>query len=276
MPSSEGPAESALSGEERERRSQSFGGAAELYERYRPGPPVEAVEWMLPDDPGTVVDLGAGTGAMTRLLVGRAQRVVAVEPDARMRDVLVRAVPDAIAVDGRGESMPVASGEADAVVASSSWHWMELVPTLDEVARVLSSRGVLGAVWAGPDLEGPFMQQAQAFLARGDSTRSDGEVDLSSAILDPVRQQFALEIPDGMPFATPEHFVHRWEVPLNADELIGLMGTLSWVILTPQDRREQLFEGARRVLRDALGVDGDVTVDVTYRADAWRTRIDSR
>ena len=61
-----------------------------------------------------------------------------------------------------------------------------------------------------------------------------------------------------------------WDVALSADELVGLLGTFSWVILMEEGARERLFETARRLLRDALGVEGDVTVDVGYRAEVWR------
>jgi SAM-dependent methyltransferase len=257
----------ALGDEERRRRSGSFGGAAEHYERFRPGPPVEAVEWMLPRDPGTVVDLGAGTGAMTRLLVGRARRVLAVEPDPRMRDVLERAVPGATALDGRGEAIPVPDGTVDAVLASSSWHWMEPAAALTEVARVLVPGGTMGAVWAGPDFDGPFMQQARALLLG--PVRDAG--DLRTSVLDPVRQGSALVIPDGFAFAPVEHHVHRWEVSLTAEDLVGLLGTLSWVILMDDERRDRLFDDARRLLREGLDLHGDTTVAVTYRSDAYRT-----
>src|ERR1700734_3882506 len=97
------PESTPLSAETKAARASSFGGAATLYERYRPGPPVEAVEWVLPERVRTVVDLGAGTGALTRLLVGRADEIVAVEPDHRMRAVLSEEVPGARPADGRGE-----------------------------------------------------------------------------------------------------------------------------------------------------------------------------
>jgi SAM-dependent methyltransferase len=96
-----------------------------------------ALEWILPGHVELAVDLGAGTGALTRLLIARANEVVAVEPDDRMRAVLVAEVPGATAVTGRGEDMPLPDGCADAVVASSSWHWMDPIPTLHEVGRVL-------------------------------------------------------------------------------------------------------------------------------------------
>jgi hypothetical protein len=65
--------------------------------------------------------------------------------------------------------------------------------------------------------------------------------------------------------------VFTWDVALNAEELIGLLGTLSWIITMPDDRRERVIAEARRLLRELLGVEGDVTVDVAFRADAWRS-----
>jgi hypothetical protein len=56
------PATTPLSAEEMARRAASFGGIAEHYERYRPGPPVAAVDWILPVGAETAVDLGAGRG----------------------------------------------------------------------------------------------------------------------------------------------------------------------------------------------------------------------
>lgn len=269
-----------LSFDEKQRRSSSFGSAAEHYERYRPGPPTTAVDWMLPEHATTVVDLGAGTGAMTRLLVERAATVIAVEPDGRMRDVLHRNVPGAQAVEGRGEAMPLPDSSVDAVLASSSWHWMEPIPTFRELARVLVPNGRIGVVWTGPDPAGPFMVQAQALLAQrevpddaGDPARRGDDVGLSGALLDPVRQEYRLVVPEGVAFSEPEHMVQTWSVSLNADELIGLLGTLSWIILMPEERRARIFDEARRLLRDGLGVVGDVTVEVVYRADAWRSEL---
>jgi SAM-dependent methyltransferase len=271
--------------EQRAERAASFGDAASHYERYRPGPPVEAVEWILPARaPGSlpvrrVVDLGAGTGALSRLLVGRADEVVAVEPDDRMRAVLAEAVPGARAVAGRGEAIPLPDGSAHAVLASSSWHWMETVPTLQEIARVLVPGGVVSAMWSGPDPDSGLVAQAQALLAGngGDSATEMGideksQADLSAAMSDQNNLVQALVIPPGLPFDPPEQKIITWNVALNADELIGLLGTFSWVILMEDGARERLFETARRVLHDALGVSGEVTVDVGYRAEVFKAR----
>jgi len=82
----------------------------------------------------------------------------------------------------------------------------------------------------------------------------------------------SLEIPPGVPFDQPEHEVFTWDVALNADELIGLMGTFSWIITMNEETRERLFAEARRLLREFLGVEGETTIDVAFGAAAWRSR----
>jgi SAM-dependent methyltransferase len=273
---------SHLATPDKARRSGSFGAVASHYDHYRPGPPQAAVDWLLPSPVGRVVDLGAGTGALTRLLSARADEVVAVEPDERMRSVLIEEVPGVRALAGRGESIPLPDGWADAVTASSSWHWMDLVPTLAEVGRVLVAGGVLGVVSSGPDPEGSFMVEARALLAGNplggaDAVTGEGgdpeTGELAGLILgDGSRPESTLEIPPGVPFTQPDHRMFRWDVALNADELIGLLGTFSWVIMMPEDSRERVTTMARRLLRDLLGVEGDVAVDVTFRCDVWRAR----
>jgi SAM-dependent methyltransferase len=276
---------SHLPPEAKAKRSGSFGEVASHYERYRPGPPVAVVDWILPNAVGRIVDLGAGTGALTRLLVDRADEVVAVEPDDRMRSVLTAEVPGIRALAGRGESIPVPDGSVDAVVASSSWHWMDLLPTLHEVARVLVPGGVLGTMWTGPDPEGPFVSQARALLVArsgGDGAGGDGAGggggekaggrSLAGLIMgDADRPASILEIPPGVPFDQPDHEVVRWDVALNADEVIGLLGTFSSIITLPEETRSGVMSEARRLLGEWLGVEGDVTVDVAFRSEAWRT-----
>jgi SAM-dependent methyltransferase len=268
-----GAPEPLFSPEVKRQRANSFGQAASQYERYRPGPPADAVDWLLPRRADTVVDLGAGTGALTRLLVDRADRVIAVEPDQRMRAVLAGEVVGATVLEGRGESLPIDDEIADAVLASSSWHWMEPDPALREVARVLKPGGFLGAIWAGPDQESPFMVEAQALLGeigRDEPTPGPASETVEAISTERYRSMATLQIPDGLPFSDPIHKVFRRELALTADDLVGLLGTLSWVILKEPEEREALFSTARRLLRDALGVEGDTTVDLTFRCDTYR------
>jgi SAM-dependent methyltransferase len=258
---------------ERSARSSSFGSIAAHYERYRPGPTVAVAEWFVPEPVDRVVDLGAGTGALTRLLTGRARDVVAVEPDDRMRAVLESEVSGVRALGGRGEAIPVPDGSAQGVFASSSWHWMDPVPTIAEVARVLTPGGVLGAVWTGPDPDGAFLSQARAFVAGTAEDPDSAELvgTLNAGGTGGAASVDRLELPPGVPFGPVEQRSFTWEVALNADDLIGLLGTMSWVILMPEEQRSRMYATARRILADALGVEGAATVDVAYRSVCFRT-----
>jgi SAM-dependent methyltransferase len=265
--------------DEKQRRSGSFGDVASSYERFRPGPPLEAIAWLLPEGASTVVDLGAGTGAMTKDLIGRVDQIIAVEPDDRMRAVLAANLPSVTALDGVGEELPLPDSSVDAVLASSSWHWMDADRASAEVARVLTAGGTLGAVWTGPDPDGPFLAEAQVLMSQmpagpEDSTSSAAGGDLGAAVMDTEsRIEPVLNIPTGLGFSPPEHQVLTWDIPLTADELLGLLGTFSWIITMPDERRTFVLGEARRLLQDVLGIVGDATVDLQYRAEAWRTRL---
>jgi len=103
--------------------ARSFDRAAAEYERVRPGYP-EAILDLLPlSDAAAVLDLGAGTGKLTRLLVSRYARVTAVEPLDGMRGVLETVVPEAESLPGSAESIPVDDASVDGVFAGQAFHW---------------------------------------------------------------------------------------------------------------------------------------------------------
>src|SRR6187402_2215892 len=106
-------------------RARSFGTVADAYERARPGYPDDAVRWLAGDDLSDVVDLGAGTGKLTRSLVALGHRVTAVEPIPEMLEQLRSAVPGAIPLAGTAESIPLADGSVDVVTVAQAFHWFD-------------------------------------------------------------------------------------------------------------------------------------------------------
>ena len=146
------PAENAKA--TREAPPDAFGRTAREYELGRPGWPEELLDQVIAElglgPEADVLDLGAGTGKLTRELVPRFARVVAVEPDDAMRAVLEEVVPGAEALAGRGEAIPLADASVDAVFSAEAFHWFAKDESVAEIARVLRPRGALVIFWNIP------------------------------------------------------------------------------------------------------------------------------
>jgi len=127
-----------------------FDPVAEDYELGRAGWPPEVVEGVAGE---VVLDVAAGTGKLTRQLVERFPRVIAVEPLAGMRAVLERVVPEAESRDGTAEAIPLPDASVDAAFVGEAFHWFDAATAAHELARVLRPGGILRLVfnvWKGP------------------------------------------------------------------------------------------------------------------------------
>jgi len=146
-----------------------FAAAADVYERARPTYPPDAVAWLadrLGLAPGrTVVDVGAGTGKLTRLLVPFGPRVIAVEPVPQMLTKLREVVPGTEAMAGTAEALPLADASVDAITVAQAMHWFDHSQALPELRRVLRPSGSLGLIWNSRDLSDPLQKQLEALLA---------------------------------------------------------------------------------------------------------------
>jgi len=253
-------------------RAHSFGSFAEDYDRWRPGVDASIVDWFVPAPIERAVDVGAGTGKLSRLLVGRAADVVCVEPDARMRAVLTRNVPEATVLEGQGERIPVEDASADAVVVSSAWHWMDHDATAAEVARVLRPDGVLGVVWSGLDWTADWFRQVRARVEADPGVQPGSVIAAMAerAVTDDTTH--VLTLPGDAPFDPPEQRWLSWELAMTADDLVGLLGTVSGVLVLPDDRRREVMAEAREMLRRYGGLEGDAAVTLPFRAHCWRAR----
>jgi SAM-dependent methyltransferase len=148
--------------------ARGFSSAADVYERARPGYAPEAVAWVcrrLLLEPGrTVLDLGAGTGKLTRDLVPTGATVVAVEPLDEMRARLVETVPEADALAGTAEEIPLPDVSVDAVVCAQAFHWFDFDRALPEIHRVLRPGCSLALIWNSRDLSDALQAKLDALL----------------------------------------------------------------------------------------------------------------
>src|SRR5215472_13191697 len=136
----------------------SFGANADDYDRLRPAPPGAAIDWLLPSRCDVVVDLGAGTRLVSRAIAPMAGRVIAVEPDERMRAVLAARSAGVDVLPGRGEAIPLPNATANAVFVSSAWHWLDAGLAVPEIARVLRDSGRLAVLSTNMDRPIPWLR----------------------------------------------------------------------------------------------------------------------
>lgn len=245
----------------------SFGAIAEDYDRLRSGPAEAAVDWLLPPGCQVAVDLGAGTGLLTRALARKVPRVVAVEPDERMAAVLrARAaetgLPGIEVLQGTGEAIPLPDASADGVFVSSAWHWMDPDRAPQEVARVLRDGGRLGVIWTSRDRDTDWVREADAYRRIGWRAGPEGHREEPSGHR---RREVTLpgELFGDVAFASFA-FTRRMTV----DDVIGMLATYSGAITATPQEREDALAAARAVLEQRFP--GAEQIDVPMRSQCFR------
>lgn len=244
--------------------AEGFEREADAYERGRPGYPVEAVTFLaqvLRLAPGTiVVDLGAGTGKLTSLLVPTGADVLAIEPVAGMRAVLGRVAPTVRILDATAEHTGLDASSVDAVLVAQAFHWFDGPAAVAELARVLRPGGRLGIVFNVRDETDPIQAALDGIWApyRGDTPTHRGEG---------WRSAFEVDAH----FTPLEHQTFPNLQPLTAEALIDRVVSVSFVATLPERDREAVADQ----VRDLVG-DRDV-VSLPYRTDVfWTERVSGR
>lgn len=238
-----------------------FGRAADVYERARPEYPPDAVAWLAdrlslrPDR--VVVDLGAGTGKLTRLLVPTGARMIAVEPQAEMRAVLERAVPEAEAREGTAEALPLADSSADAVTVASAFHWFEPAKALPEIARVLCPGGRLAVVFNTRDSESELQRELTELL-RPHGVPTSRMRDLDTAAI----------LAGSEEFGSTEYAEFRHEQRFDAGGLVERVASISYVALLPDEDRGEFLQRVRE-----LGERQEAPFAFPYVTQVWVGRV---
>jgi SAM-dependent methyltransferase len=245
--------------------SRSFGEVADEYNRLRSGPSSEALDWLLPDGATDVLEIGAGTGILTRLLAERIEHLTAIEPDDRMRAVLAAADPRVELLAGQAEEIPADSSSFDVVIAQSAWHWVDESRAVPEVARVLRPGGRLSLVWTGPDRSVDWMRSLWAGgIIFSPEEKSDEERRRRG------RHLVNLDAAGESPFLDPETKLFQWTRPMTKANLVALSATYSAVITMEDSARREHLEAMTRFLGTYEPFAGLDVIDVPMRSYCWR------
>jgi SAM-dependent methyltransferase len=221
-------------------RARSFETVAADYERHRPEYPGEALRWaaeQLGLEPGArVLDVGAGTGKLTRGLVAIGLEVVAVEPGAPMLEQLRVAVPEAEAHEGSAESIPLPGADVDAAFAGQAFHWFDREQALPELHRVIRAGGGLALLWNWWDERDPLQHEL-------------GEL-IGFAGHEPYRDE---ELPAEPWFREVGRTVVEAVWESSPDALVGYLSTASAFLVAESDEREETL----RTVHDIASLYGE-------------------
>ncbi|MET0235154.1 MAG: class I SAM-dependent methyltransferase [Kibdelosporangium sp.] len=214
------------------RRAASFGAQAERYAEYRPDYPADAIEWILPADAGTVLDLAAGTGKLTESLLALDLDVIAVEPDQAMLGQLRKRFPSAWALLGTAERIPLADSSVDAVLVGQAFHWFDTPKALTEIGRVLRPGGRVGALWNYEDDRVHWVSGFHALAGTGPSPdRGFPDPLTDHPLFDPFeREQF-------------DHSVRR-----TAETMMAMVGTHSHMLVAGDEERTAINDRMKAFL----------------------------
>jgi SAM-dependent methyltransferase len=247
--------------------AQGFASAAGTYVRGRPEYPESLRDWLSRDlglGPGrTCVDLGAGTGKFTRLVVATGARTLAVEPVAAMRDQLRAGLPGVEVVDAAAQALPLADGSVDGVVCAQAFHWFAGPEALAEIHRILRPGGRFGLVWNVRDESVDWVAELTAIMApyEGDTPRYRTGA---------WRRAFA-----GSPFTDLEEvsFPHQHVGP-PGDVIIGRTLSVSFIARLPAAERAKVEARLRALIAGHPGLRDRDTVAFPYLTRAYRcTRV---
>jgi SAM-dependent methyltransferase len=245
-----------LNTELRRAQAGSFGAAASIYERARPSYPAEALDWLLPEGSPRVLDLGAGTGKLTRMIAERGVEVEAVDPSAQMLAELSQVLPSVPTHVGTAEQIPLDDNSFDAVVVAQAWHWVDVPRAAAEVARVLKPGGQLGLVWNDRDERVDWVRRLSEIVAPGTARSMDVDNPLF-----------------GAPFGQIEYQVTEWSNPITPAGLIELIASRSYVIIAPEVERSAILGSVQDLLERHPDLAGRDEFEMPYVTYASRSHI---
>jgi len=241
--------------------------AAVVYDRSRPAYAPAGLDFALLPLAGLtsprVLDLAAGTGQVTRLLLARGLDVVAVEPAPGMRKVLEHNTRAARVLAGTAEEIPLPDGSVHLVTVGQAFHWFDLERALPELARVLRPGGTLALLYNSRDDSVAWVRALSDLV--GDPERADHVS--TTPELDPYELDPPFEF-DGV-LETP------FEQELDTATLVDLVASRSYVITLPPRQRATLLDRVAELARTHPQLVGRQHFSMPYVTQVQRYRLRS-
>jgi SAM-dependent methyltransferase len=249
--------------------ARGFAENADAYEAARPSYPAEAVAHIVGHGQigpaRQVLDLAAGTGKLTRLLVPTGADVVAVEPIAAMRERLAALLPGVEVHDGTAEDLPLADRSVDAVTVAQAFHWFDPALALAETRRVLRPGGHLFLVWNTRDRRHDWVRTFGDLLVDGPGLERpyDSYYDVD----------YAAVVADAGGFTAVELWAHDWDQPCDADLLVARAESVSVVGSLPPADKQRVLDRVRNLAATHPALAGRDRFPFPYTTRVFRCRL---
>jgi SAM-dependent methyltransferase len=244
-----------------------FSDAAD-YEAARPSYPSEAVAWLvehLQIAPGKrVVDLAAGTGKLTRLLLPTGADLIAAEPVGGMRDTFRANVPGVPMLATTAENLAFRDGSLDAVTVAQAFHWFDHDRAIADLARVLRVGGRVGLVWNARDRSVEWVDQVWGIMDRVEKKAPWRNHDEWS-------DSAYTDLPG---FGALHTAQFRHEQIVTPEAMVQRVASVSHVAVLPDTERAAVLDEVRQLLATHPESQSRTELAVPYRVDCfWFERV---
>ena len=151
-----------------------FSSRSDNYARFRPGYPAQVIEILKSNcglsESSIIADIGSGTGILSELFLQNGNAVIAIEPNAAMRQVaeeVLRSYERFRSINAAAEETTLNAESVDFVTAAQAFHWFDRVRTKREFARILRPAGWVVLIWNERRLDStPFLRAYEDLLLR--------------------------------------------------------------------------------------------------------------
>lgn len=239
---------------EQNQAATSFGTNVGAYERGRPDYDRDHVAWMLAGVDGPVLDLGAGSGKLSRAITALGFEVIAVDPDEKM----LHSNESSQRLVGSAEAIPLPDAQVAAVAVGQAWHWFDPATAGPEIARVLRPGGRLGLIWNTRDTRDPFVAELAAIIGPSPAEQM-------------VDQDWLVDLPGFTPFERDQRSRQR---TMTAAEIEAMVTSRSGYILAEPQRQAEVLAEVRRLLASHPHSRGQESFSYALLSTAYRANLD--